>query len=378
MRSPRKKRSLFIQRRGTYWLERLRLKDNSPPCVRLFPLMKAAIYVGQGRFELVEKPMPKRLLHETLLEVSRAGVCGTDLRIFQGHLQNRVGPRRILGHEAIALVRETSSHGKLKTGDRVVVEPTISCGDCTACRQGFTHVCQNLRILGIDQDGAFQHFWTVPDHRLHQVPDAIADDQATMIEPLAVAVHAVRLSALRASETVAIVGAGTIGLLIAMLARKNGAQIVVLENNPYRLEFARQLQFQAFDPKEQAAVQTASAFTEGSGMNVIFEASGSIGGARLMTSLAAVRGRVILVGIHDHETPVDLYQIFSRELSVQGMRAYSSQDFMEAIRLLSAGEINLAPFISKHYKLEQLQQAMELAVSGAPAMKILVDIRSAL
>jgi threonine dehydrogenase-like Zn-dependent dehydrogenase len=115
----------------------------------------------------------------------------------------------------------------------------------------------------------------------------------------------------------------------------------------------------------------------GAGMNVLFEASGSIGGARLMTSLAAVCGRVILVVIHDHETPVDLYQIFSRELSVQGIRAYSSQDFMGAIRVLSAGEINLAPFISKRYKLEQMQQAMELAVSGAPVMKILVDIRPA-
>lgn len=358
----------------TYWLERLRLKDNSPVCVCLFLLMKAAIYVGQGRFELVEKPMPKRLPDESLLEVSRAGICGTDLRIFQGHLQNRVGSRRILGHEAVAVIRETSPDGKLKAGDRVVVEPTVSCGNCAACRQGFTHVCQNLSILGIDQDGAFQQFWTVPDHRLHQVPDPISDDHATLIEPLAVAVHGVRLAALRAGETAAIVGAGTIGLLIAILARKNGAQVVVLEINPYRLEFARRLQFQAFDPQEQDAAQTASGFTQGAGVNVIFETSGSTGGAHLMTSLATVHGRVILVGIHGPETPVDLYQIFSRELSVQGLRAYSGGDFQEAIRLLSSGEINLAPFISKHYPLEQLQQAMELAVSGAPVMKILADV----
>jgi (R,R)-butanediol dehydrogenase/meso-butanediol dehydrogenase/diacetyl reductase len=336
--------------------------------------MKAAIYVGPGRFELVEKPMPKRLPDESLLEVFRAGICGTDLRVFQGHLQNRVGYRRILGHEAVAVVRETSPHGKLKAGDRVVVEPTISCGNCAACRQGFTHVCQNLSILGIDQDGAFQQFWTVPDHRLHQVPNAISDDQATLIEPLAVAVHGTRRAALRGSETVAVVGAGTVGLLIAILARKYGAQVVVLEINPYRLEFARRLQFQASNPEEHAAGQTASDSTHGAGMNVIFEVSGSVGGAHLMTSLAAVRGRVILVGIHGNKTPVDLYQIFSRELSVQGMRAYSSDDFKEAIRLLSSGEINLAPFISRHYPLEQLQQAMELAVSGAPVMKILADM----
>jgi (R,R)-butanediol dehydrogenase / meso-butanediol dehydrogenase / diacetyl reductase len=336
--------------------------------------MKAAIYVGSGRFEVVEKPMPKRLPDESLLEVSRVGICGTDLRIFQGHLQNRVGPRRILGHEAVAVVRETSPHEKLKAGDRVVVEPTISCGACATCRRGFTHVCQNLSILGIDLDGAFQQFWAVPDHRLHQVPEAISDDQATLIEPLAVAVHGVRLAALREGETAAIVGAGTIGLLMAILARKNGARVLVLEINPYRLEFARRLQFQVLNPEEPDALQAASESTPGAGMNVIFETSGSSGGARLMTSLATVHGRVILVGIHGSETPVDLYQIFSRELSVQGMRAYSSGDFQEAIRLLSSGEIDLAPFISKHYPLEQLQQAMELAVSGAPVMKILADI----
>ncbi|MEJ0088314.1 MAG: alcohol dehydrogenase catalytic domain-containing protein [Limisphaerales bacterium] len=117
--------------------------------------MKAAIYIGKGRFELVEKPVPKSLPGESLIEISRAGICGTDLRIFQGHMQKRVGSRRILGHEAIGVIHETPTNGKFEIGDRVVIEPKISCGDCVACRQGFTNVCQNLRILGIDQDGAF-------------------------------------------------------------------------------------------------------------------------------------------------------------------------------------------------------------------------------
>ena len=337
--------------------------------------MKAAVYLGGGQFELLEKPVPKLLPGESLLEVSRVGICGTDLRICQGHMKNRVHPGRILGHEAVATIRETCQDGKFKTGDRVAVEPKIFCETCVPCRQGFTNVCENLCVLGIDADGAFQQFWAVPDHRLHHVPEAIAEDHAAMIEPLAVAVHAVRLSAVQPGQTVAVIGAGTIGLMIATLARKKGAAVVVLEINPHRMEFARRLQFEVLNSAELNNTRAASRFASGSEASVIFEASGAAEGARLMTALAAVRGRVILVGIHNEQTPTDLNQIFVRELSIQGTRAYSGSDFKEAIRLLSTGEINLASYVSKHYPLSQLQAAMEYALSGAPTMKILIDVR---
>lgn len=339
--------------------------------------MKAAVYTGDGRFELLEKPIPKPLPGEILLEVSRVGICGTDVRIFQGHLQSRVGPRRILGHEVVSMVRESFAGGKFRVGDRVAVQPTIFCGECAACHQGFTHVCQNLRILGIDQDGALQQFWAVPEKRCHHVPDSISDDQAALIEPLAVAVHSVRSAALRAGETATVIGAGTVGLLIAILAAKAGAKVTVLEINPFRLEFARQFQLSALNPREQDIERTLFDLTQGTGMNVVFEASGSTDGARMMTSLAAARGRAILVGIHNGETPVNLYRIFSHELSIQGVRAYSSDDFKEAIRLLSTGEIDLAKIISRRFPIEQVQQAVELAVSSASVMKILVDFRLA-
>ncbi len=339
--------------------------------------MKAALYIGNGRFELVEKPVPKLLPGENLLEVSRVGICGTDVRIFQGHLRHRIGTRRILGHESVSIIRETSPHGKFRAGDRVAVEPTIFCGDCSACRQNFTHACRNLRILGIDQDGALQQFWAVPEHRCHHVPDAIPDDQAAMIEPLAVAVHAVRVAALRAGETVAVIGAGTVGLLIALLARQAGAKVLVLEINPYRLEFARGFQLDVANPQAPDAPQRCSDWTQGEGMNVIFEASGSSDGARMMTSLAAVRGRVVLVGIHERDTRTDLYQIFLGELFLQGVRAYSTADFAAAIRLLAERKLDLAPLVSGHYPLEQLQDAMERAASSASVMKILIRLQPA-
>lgn len=339
--------------------------------------MKAAAYIGSGRFELLETAIPKPLPGEMLLEVSRVGICGTDVRIFQGHLQSRVGPRRILGHEAVSIVRESLAPGKFQAGDRVAVEPTIFCGQCAACRRGFTHVCQSLRILGIDQDGAFQQFWTVPENRCHAVPESISDDQGAMIEPLAVAVHSVRSAVLHAGESAAVIGAGTIGLLIAILAQKAGANVTVLEINPYRLELARLFHLRALNPEEPGVLQSIPDLTQRAGMNVIFEASGSAEGARMMTSLAAVRGRAILVGIHGEEVPTNLYQIFFRELSVQGVRAYASQDFTEAIRLLSTKEIDLTRIISARYPIDQIQEALEAAASSSSVMKILLDFRTA-
>jgi len=373
--NPVKKAKAFCWAPGNFDLNRV--LQMARLAHQLVPPMKAAAYIGNGRFELLEKPIPKPLPGEILLEVSRAGICGTDVRIFQGHLQSRVGSGRILGHESISIVRESLAPGKFRAGDRVAVEPTIFCGQCAACRQGFTHVCQNLRILGIDLDGAFQEFWAVPENRCHPVPDSISDDQGAMIEPLAVAVHCVRLAALHAGETTVVIGAGTIGLLIAILAQKAGADVTVLEINPYRLELARQFHLHALNPEEPAVSQSLSDLTRGAGVKVVFEASGSAKGARLMTSLAAVRGRAILVGIHGEEVPTNLYQIFFRELLVQGVRAYTSQDFTEAIRLLAAGEIDLTRIISARYPIDEIQKALEAAASSSSIMKILVDFRTA-
>lgn len=156
--------------------------------------------------------------------------------------------------------------------------------------------------------------------------------------------------------------------------QKSGSGNSPVGNEPPQwLEFCRRSQFKTFNPNEADDLNCLKDLAQHGGMDMVFEASGSVGGARLMTLLPSVHGRILLVGIHGKETPTDLYQIFARELSVQGVRAYSSADFKEAIRLVAAGEINLAPFISQQYPLEQLQEALELAVSATPGIKILIN-----
>jgi 2-desacetyl-2-hydroxyethyl bacteriochlorophyllide A dehydrogenase len=335
--------------------------------------MQVAIFNGIGRIELSERSFRNPADNEVSLKIRRVGICGTDVLISRGGMAQRVAPGRILGHEMVAEVAQSTADGIFKTGDRVVVEPTVACHGCQACRRGLTHVCEHLRFLGIDQDGALQEFWNVPADRLHRVTDSLTDDLAAMVEPLAVAVHGIRMASLRAEERVAIIGGGPIGLMIALLARKVGARVILFEINPFRLKFARQFDLKAFDPTDQSPIEIVHAFTDAAGADVVFEASGSASGARMMTSLAGVHGRLMVVGIQNREATMDLFQVFYRELTIQGARAYSSGDFTEAIRLLASSEIDLSQFVTHRYAFQNVSAAFDLASSGTDVMKVLVD-----
>jgi 2-desacetyl-2-hydroxyethyl bacteriochlorophyllide A dehydrogenase len=336
--------------------------------------MKTMVYRGERLLGLEEHAVPMPGHGESLLKVVRVGVCGTDLMIFKGGMPHRAGPGRILGHEMVAEVVEPCPGGPFFKGDRVVVEPTVFCGSCAACRAGHSHVCQHLRFFGIDLDGAFREFWAVPDNRLHRVPEAITSDHAPLIEPLAVAVHDVRLSGVKAGETVVVIGGGTIGFLIALLARRKEARVIVLDTNPHRVAFARSQGFESYDPAEAEGAVFIGRMREGAGAGVVFESSGSAGGARLMTRLAGVRARLMVVGIQDGKTEMDLFQVFYRELSLQGARAYTGEDFREAIHMMASGEVNVGALVSRRFPLEELNTAMEWLLSGTAAMKVLIDI----
>ncbi|HMH49709.1 MAG TPA: alcohol dehydrogenase catalytic domain-containing protein, partial [Candidatus Acidoferrum sp.] len=148
--------------------------------------MRAAFYEGARKFSTGRIAMPTRGPDEALLRVLRVGICGTDLHIFQGHLDHRVPKRGIIGHEIFAEVVEAPREGGFKAGDRVVVEPVTFCGRCRACLMGATFLCYGLKVLGVDLPGGMQEYWAVPTARLLHVPSTLADDDAALIEPLAI------------------------------------------------------------------------------------------------------------------------------------------------------------------------------------------------
>jgi (R,R)-butanediol dehydrogenase / meso-butanediol dehydrogenase / diacetyl reductase len=335
--------------------------------------MRASYYHGNRTFRTAPAPMPVPKDGEALLRVRRVGICGTDLHIFQGHLDHRVPKGGIIGHETFAEVTEAPAGSVFQKGDRVVVEPVLSCGVCRACRMGAAYLCYSLKVLGVDVAGGMQDYWTVPVARLLKVPDTLSDDHAALIEPLAVATHDVNRAQVKAGDAVIVFGGGPIGCLIALVCRHRGARVKVAEINPFRLDLLKGFALETIGP-EQDVVRAVNDWTGGDGADVAFEVTGNPAAVRLMTDVVRVWGTVSVVAIHAEPMPVHLYPMFARELTMHGSRLYTRGAWEEAIRLASTGAVPVGPLVSRRIPLEDLQKGMEEALAGGPVMKVLVDL----
>ena len=335
--------------------------------------MRAAFYEGPRTFRTGSAPMPTAKADEALLRVRRVGICGTDLHIFEGHLDHRVPRGGIIGHEIFAEVLEAPAGSGAARGDRVVVEPLKVCGQCRACTMGASYLCYRLQVLGVDLPGGMQEYWTVPAARLLQVPATLSDDQAAMIEPLAVATHDVTRAGVKTGDRVLVLGGGPIGALIAQVCRHRGARVIVSEINPFRIELLRGLGLEVIG-RDADPTRFVHEWTAGEGVDVAFEVTGNAAAVRVMTDVVRVWGTVSIVAIHAEPMLVNLYPMFARELTMHGSRLYTRAAWEEAIRLAASGAVALAPLVSKTIPLESLQEGMAEALKGGPVMKVLVDL----
>ncbi|PWU25176.1 MAG: Zn-dependent alcohol dehydrogenase [Candidatus Rokuibacteriota bacterium] len=335
--------------------------------------MRASHYDGARTFTTRPAPMPVPGPGEALLRVRRVGICGTDLHIYQGHLDHRVPKGGIIGHETFAEVVEAPAGSGFETGDRVVVEPVVSCGACRACRMGASYLCYKLRILGVDVAGGMQDYWAVSTRHLLKVPHALGDDQAALIEPLAVATHDVGRAQVKEGDAVIVLGGGPIGCLIALVCRQRGARVRVAEINQFRIGILKSLGLEAVGPGEDV-VRAVEDWTNREGADVVFEVTGNPAAVSLMTDLVRVWGTISVVAIHAEPAPVHLYPMFAREITMHGSRLYTRAAWEEAIRLASTGVVPVETLVSRRIPLEDLQKGMEEVLGGAPVMKVLVDL----
>ena len=336
--------------------------------------MRAAYYCGDRRIELGESKVQKPGLGEVRIEVAYCGDCGTDLHIYMGHMDGRIDMPQVIGHEMAGWIAEIGDEvDDWGVGDPVVVRPLDACGRCPACRAGNGHVCQNLNFIGIDSPGAFQSSWTVPAHTLHRLPAEMPMDLGALVEPMAVACHDVRLGEVASGEKAVVIGGGPIGLLNALVAREAGAEVRVAEVNAYRLGIARSVGLETINPLEEDLEAHVEAWTDGGGADVVFEVSGSKPGAEVMTKLAKVRGRIVVVAIFAEAPKVDLFQFFWRELKMCGVRVYEPEDYDRAIELTASGALPLDKLVSERLSLDGLPDAFARLESGADAVKILID-----
>lgn len=337
--------------------------------------INAAYYRGNKTFAIEQTTAPPPAAGEAQLRIAYCGICGTDMHVFHGNMDARVGLNRIVGHEMSALV-EAVGQGvtNVTPGQKVVVRPLDHCGNCPACDAGHQHICHKLKFLGLDTDGAMQELWNAPAHTLHVLPDDMRLDHAALIEPVAVACHDVRMAAVQPGEDVVVIGGGPIGVLVAMVARDAGGKVVISEVNETRLAIAGRLGFDTLNPVKSDLKTEIDGRTGGKGADAVFEVSGTQPGVDAMTAVAATRGRICMVAIHARKPQVDMFQFFWRELKLIGARVYEPQDYDKAIALVAGGAIDADTVITDVSPLSAIQQAFEALDASPTALKSLIKV----
>lgn len=339
--------------------------------------MRAAVLVEPGRFEIREIDTPEVGAGDVLINVKRAGVCGTDLHIFRGHFAAESIPL-VPGHELAGVVAAVGRDvTRIRPGDRVASEVTLSCGQCFYCRKNELFSCSEKSQFGINRDGGFAEYVAVPERLVIPIGEEMSFEEAALVEPLACCVRAFDRNDVRLGESVVVIGAGPIGNLHVQLARLRGAApIIVVDLNRQRLDWAKEVGADIVLQDPEAVEKVVARETEGRGADIVIE---SVGNARLYEkALSLVRpgGKVIAFGVADGEAearyhPVD---IVLKELSMRGTVASFGDDFHTAIALLRHKRIKTDIFTRSVYPLEKTQQAVEDFMSEPKMLKVQIGI----
>ena len=336
--------------------------------------MQGIVFHGEGHWGLEKLPVPKiQALDDVLLKVDRASVCGTDIHILSTPPGHPASPGSILGHEYVATVVEAGEGVRdLQPGDRVVIDPNITCGTCEYCRLGMSNACANMTTLGIFRHGGLAEFSLAPARALHRINRDVPLDRATLAEPLSCVLHAFEKTALIPGESIAILGAGPIGLLFAMLFRAAGAgKILIVEPVEFRRRMAEQFGVDyALDPKAGDMAAQVKAVTR-IGADVVVDAAGTL----LPEAVNLVRrgGRVLLFGMNQHaDRQVNQYTVTRHEISILGSFIQRTS-FPKVVKILEAGLLPVERLVTHrltlgevHTGLEAMKQGQAIKVAVAP------------
>lgn len=340
--------------------------------------MKALVIQKPDDMGIYEMPLPKLSEGEAMIQVGEIGICGTDLHLRHGEHQTATFPL-IPGHEFAG--RLTEARGELpegiQIGDRVIAQEVVGCGHCPACEKGEDNACEQLKIIGVHTSGGFAEYVKVPIKKLYRIPDDMELKMAAMVEPLAVAVHDVRMSGLKAGESVLITGGGPIGQLIAITARAAGARnIVISEINEYRRKFAEELGFQVIDPREEDFDRKLKELNGGSDYEVSFEVSGAQSAMTACIDHTRNTGTVMVIAIAMKPHLIDTGKIFAKELRLQGVRIHSMYNFEGAVHMMGMGAVarDVKKLISRIYNLDEACEAFDYAEHGKDSMKVVVHV----
>lgn len=329
--------------------------------------MKAAFMYGPRDLRVEEVEAPTTLQpDEVLVRIRVVSICGSDVDLYQS---GKVGPfvvekPFILGHECSGEVVEVGEEVKgLREKDRVAIEPGVPCRRCSYCKEGRYNLCEDVRFMATPPvDGALREYVAWPSDFAHKIPDDMAYSTGAMIEPTANSMAAVIRGGVKEGNSVAILGAGPMGLLSLQAARVRGAtDIYVADRNDYKLELAGRLgASNVINTKEENPTEAVMELTRQEGVDVTIEATGAPDIIRQTPNMTRRGGVVVLVGIHGEPTPVNGMEVLFKGLDVRGLFRYANL-FPAAIKLVASGRIDVDSLITHHFPLDEVGRAFEIA-----------------
>lgn len=340
--------------------------------------MKVAAITNAKKIEVKEVAEPTAGNGNVLIDVKYAGICGSDIHYWElGQPQGMV-----MGHEFSGVVTDPGSRTDLKAGDRVTGLPISPCGHCEPCMTGNPQYCRETwsKALGLSLDcpGAFAPKIFVRPDMVVKVPDNVSDEEAAMVEPAAVGLHAVHLGDIKVGDTVLVVGGGIIGLVSALFAKLDGAkQVVVSETNPARGKNAVKLKVADawLDAKDPNFVANAYQISNG-GFDCVIECCGNTPAVQSALMTVKPGKRVILAGVSLTPIAFPSALAVTGEFEIRGAIGYTKEEFVTCLDLIAMKKINLKPFMSKVVGLDAVQASFEELTNGQTAsIKILVDPR---
>jgi threonine dehydrogenase-like Zn-dependent dehydrogenase len=335
--------------------------------------MKNLVWTKPEWMEIQESAEPEILENEVLVKVNAVGICGSELEGYLGHNSLRIPPL-VMGHEFSGTIENVGSKVKgLLKGQKVVANPLLSCGTCNFCRKGLVQLCKERYIIGIHRAGAFADFVSVPASAIHVIPDTLSPFRASLTEPLACSLRAVRRAmAAHPFANVVVFGAGTIGLLCFIVARILGAsRVVVVDRNEARLKAPERLgAYGTISPAQQGYIQKIKEAMGQSGIDVVIDAVGYQPTRQAAMEIINPGGTIMNVGLGIDQTQIPMNVCIRNEISLLGSFCYQAQDFYDALQLLINGRIDEAEWSEIRSLRDGNQAFQDLAKGNVENAKI--------
>ena len=324
--------------------------------------MRVAVVTEAYKVEIKDQPIPEIGDKDVLIKVERAGICGSDLHLYKGTHAFRKPPAA-LGHEVCGIVEKVGAAvTKVKVGDHVTVEPQVGCGTCEFCKSGHMNLCKNKKVPGTPAwIGTFAEYFNAPEQTVYKLNDDISFEVGTLVEPLAVAVQALNRCDGGKKESLAILGSGTIGLLVLAVAKQRGFKNIYCTDTA---EFNRDMAVKmgaraAYDPLKCDVETIIKEETGGEGVDVCVVAAAAPNIIDQASSVTKKLGEVVLVSMITRPIPVYTYGFVFNEQKLIGTMTYTTEAFTEAAKLINEG-LDVAPIITHNLPLEESGKGLEI------------------